>query len=213
MKKWLPQIGLLALFIIPAIGSVMRLHNSATAEVLTQDNARYLLSPTPILIHIASSLLFGILGAFQFAPSLRRGRENWHKKAGKVLLPAGFGVALSGLWMTAFYPWPEFAGLALNLTRWAICIWMLATLIMAIIALRARNFVSHGNWMVRTYAVFIGGGTQALVYIPWLQLVDSEPNKVTHALLMGGAWLFNILFAEWLINRKARNPRLSVSIA
>jgi uncharacterized membrane protein len=212
MRKWLPQIGLLALFVIPAIGSFLRLHESATAVEITPENARFMLSPVPILVHIFSSLIFGILGAFQFAPSLRRGRDAWHKKAGKLALPAGFGVALSGLWMTAFYPWPENAGLALNLIRWAVSLWMLAALIMGIVALRDRQFTRHGQWLLRAFAVFMGGGTQSLIFIPWFQLVGT-PGEVLHATLMGLAWLINIVFAEWLIHRKQRNPRLLLTAA
>ena len=49
--------------------------------------------------------MFLLLGALQFAPSLRRRR--WHRRAGRIVAPAGLLSALSALWMTLFYAMPS----------------------------------------------------------------------------------------------------------
>jgi hypothetical protein len=56
------------------------------------------------MVHIVSVTVYSLLGALQVVPSLRRGRPSWHRIAGRILVPAGVLVAVSGLWMRAFYP-------------------------------------------------------------------------------------------------------------
>ena len=71
---------------------------------ITPDNARFFAAPLPVLLHIVSSVIFCVLGAFQFALSLRRRKPDWHRAAGRMQVPCGLVLALSGLWMTQFYP-------------------------------------------------------------------------------------------------------------
>ncbi len=71
--------------------------------MITPENARFFDDPAPVLIHIATSLTFSILGALQFSPSLRRSRPHWHRISGRLLVLPGFASALSGLWMALFY--------------------------------------------------------------------------------------------------------------
>ena len=57
-----------------------------------------------LVLHILCASVYALLGAFQFAPAFRRRRPGWHRRAGRLLVPAGLLVGLSGLWMTLFYP-------------------------------------------------------------------------------------------------------------
>ena len=60
--------------------------------------------PLPVVVHIVGAGVYALLGAFQFAPAFRRRRPGWHRAAGRLLVPCGLLVGLSGLWMTLFYP-------------------------------------------------------------------------------------------------------------
>src|SRR5437764_514360 len=99
--------ALLVLSAIPLAAGAFRLTQLAGGAEITPANARFFAAPLPIVLHIFSVSVYAILGAFQFVPSLRRRRHAWHRTAGWLLIPCGLAAALSGLWMTQFYPWPK----------------------------------------------------------------------------------------------------------
>lgn len=198
--RWPVPVALILLSLIPVIAGASRMAELTGGAPITPQNARFFASPVPVLIHIVSVTIYSLLGAFQFVPALR-GRRAWHRVAGGVLIPAGLLSALSGLWMSAFYPLPDgstdvpirlFFGSA-----------MLASIILGLLAIRRRDFVGHGAWMTRGYAVGVGAGTQALVILPWM-LVVGTPDELTRALLMAAAWIINLAVAEVVIRRRAR---------
>src|SRR6186997_813047 len=93
---WLIPAALIALTFIPVAAGMMRLVGLAGAEAVTPENARFFASPIPVVIHIIGATVFCVLGAFQFAPGLRRRRPEWHRVAGRIVLPCGIAAALSG---------------------------------------------------------------------------------------------------------------------
>jgi Predicted membrane protein (DUF2306) len=98
--------GLVVLSIIPILAGAARLNELVGGAEITAKNARFFASPIPVVVHIVSVSVYSVLGALQFVPSLRRARRSWHRIAGRILVPAGVLAALSGLWMTVFYPRP-----------------------------------------------------------------------------------------------------------
>ena len=56
--------------------------------------------------------------------------------------------------------------------------------------------------MTRAYAIGVGAGTQALVFIPQSLIFDStdEPSR---AVFMGAAWVINLAVAEYIFRRHA----------
>src|SRR5690348_46374 len=69
---WLIPAGLILLTLIPSLGGVFSLVGFATGTALTPDDTKFHDLPLPIVLHIASALPFCLLGAFQFAPGVRR---------------------------------------------------------------------------------------------------------------------------------------------
>src|SRR5437588_9643149 len=115
--QWLPPVGLIVLSLIPVLAGAVRLTELMDGPQITANNARFVASPIPVTVHIVSVTLYSLLGALQFVPSLRRGRPSWHRIAGRIVIPAGLLVALSGLWMTVFYPRPVGDGESLEVVR------------------------------------------------------------------------------------------------
>ena len=105
--QWLAPVGLIVLSLIPVLAGSVRLTELMGGPEITANNARFVASPIPVTVHIVSVTLYSLLGALQFVRSLRRGRSSWHRIAGRILVPAGVLVALSGLWMNFFYPAPR----------------------------------------------------------------------------------------------------------
>src|ERR1700682_4454214 len=97
-SQWLPPVGLIALSLIPVLAGAVRLNELMGSPEITANNARFVASPIPVMVHIVSVTLYSLLGALQFVPSLRHGRPSWHRMAGRILVPPGVLVALSGLW-------------------------------------------------------------------------------------------------------------------
>ena len=114
-----------------------------------------------------------MLGALQFAPSLRRRR--WHRLAGRVLVPAGLLSALSALWMTLFYDLPASNGAALLVMRLVFGTAMAAGIVVAFVAIRRGDVATHSAWMTRAYAIGLGAGTQVFTFLPWT-LVFGAPD-------------------------------------
>lgn len=199
-SAWLHSAALIALCLVPAAAGIVRLTELARGAAITPENARFFAAPVPVLLHVPSAIVYGMLGALQFAPTFRQRYPTWHRAAGRVLVMCGFIAALTGLWMTLTYPWPVGDGVVLYLERLVFGSAMLLSLLMALDAIRRRNFAVHGEWMIRAYAIGMGAGTQVLTHLPYYMLVGT-PDESSRAVLMGAGWVINIVIAEWIIRR------------
>lgn len=192
---------LIGLSLVPAVAGTARLAELAGGAEITAANARFFAAPFPVVLHILVVIPYCILGAFQFAPAFRRRNRGWHRAAGRVLAAFGLVAALTGLWMAHFYPWPEGDGELVYLLRLVFGSAMAASIVFALGAIRRRDFVSHGEWMMRGYAIGLGAGTQVLTHLPWFILVG-KPGELSRAILMGAGWIINLGIAEWVIRRR-----------
>jgi uncharacterized membrane protein len=200
-QDWLIPAGLIALSLVPAIAGSVRLAQMTNEANLTPENARFFASPLPVLLHIPAAILYSIGGAFQFSPGFRRRFRGWHRASGRALIPLGLVVALSGLWMAHFYPWPQGDGQAVYLERLIVGTAMVMSIALGVDAIRRRDFASHGDWMTRAYALGLGAGTHVLTHLPWFILTDVRPGETARAVMLGAGWAINILVAEWAIRR------------
>ncbi|MFC8797384.1 DUF2306 domain-containing protein [Promicromonospora sp. NPDC057138] len=204
-REWLVPAGLLLLAAVPALAGSVRLTELASDPVVTAENARFVAQPLPVIVHIICVTTYSLLGAFQFVPSLRRRR--WHRLAGRVLAPAGLGVALTGLWMTTFYDLPAHDNLVVNGARYVVGTAMAVSIVLGVRAALRRDFVSHPAWMMRAYALAMGAGTQALLLGPYMAIVGTM-STAAYATGMVAAWVINVAFAEWLIRRRRTSGRV-----
>ncbi|MCU1438980.1 MAG: hypothetical protein JWP66_2067, partial [Naasia sp.] len=86
--RWLVPAALVFVSLIPVIFGMLRL-TQLMGGAVSPDNERFFDSPIPVLIHIPTVIVYSLLGAFQFVPSLRRGkrgRPSWHRIAGRILV-------------------------------------------------------------------------------------------------------------------------------
>lgn len=212
-SEWLVVAGLLGLSLVPALAGTARLAELAVGAEVTPANARFHAAPVPIVIHVVTATLFSIVGSLLFAPSFRRRRRGWHRIAGRILAPCGVVVALSGLWMAQFYPAQPGDGVMVYIERLIFGAAMLVSILLALDAVRRRDFASHGAWMIRGYAIGLGAGTQVLTHLPWFLLVEGWPGELPRAIMMGAGWIINVAVAEWIIRRApARDVRQTAPI-
>jgi hypothetical protein len=88
---------------------------------------------------------------------------------------------------------------------------MLVSIVLALGAIRRRDFVAHGAWMTRGYAIGLGAGTQVLTHLPWFVLADGKPGELPRAVMMGAGWIVNVAVAEWTIRRASTRPSRSAA--
>lgn len=200
-REWMIPAGLVVLALVPTLAGAVRVAELAGDPMVTPANARFVAEPLPVMLHVVGAVIYALLGAFQFAPGFRRRHRRWHRMAGGLLIPAGFLVAGTGLWMTATFPWAVGDGLAVYLERLLFGTMMLVSLILGLDAIRRRAFADHGAWMVRAYAIGMGAGTQVLTHLPWAVLMDAPPDGAPRAAMMGLGWVLNLVVAEWVIRR------------
>ncbi len=201
-REWLVPIGLILLSLVPVLAGAFRIVELNSGAEVTPDNARFFTSPIPVVAHIISVTLYALLGAIQFVPSLRNKKVGWHRNAGRLLVPSGLVAALSGLWMTQFYPWPEFDGIWLYGLRLVFGSAMLLSLIFGYVAVRQKDFNAHSAWMIRAYAIALGAGTQVFTHIP-VMLFPSITGELARTLMMGAGWVINLAVAEWVIRKSS----------
>jgi uncharacterized membrane protein YozB (DUF420 family) len=205
-KVWFVPAGLLLLSTVPVLAGAFRVTQLSVGAEITPENARFFASPIPVVVHIVGATLYSMLGAFQFVPSLRRRRARWHRAAGRLLVPAGLAAALAGLWMTLFYPRPVGDGDLLAVFRVVFGSGMVASILLGLAAILRRDIAQHRAWMARGYAIALGAGTQAVIFVP-VFVVGGTPNEIEKALLMAAAWVINLTAAEWIIRRRPTDAR------
>ena len=211
--KWdkLIPAAIIVFSVIPVLGGALRLGELGGGAEITPDNARFFASPVPVVLHAITASVYCLLGAFQFAPGFRRRRPAWHRAAGRLLVLCGLLGALSGLWMTVFYPKPADVGVLLTGVRlvfgtaWAVFI------VLGLAAVLRRDVTRHRAWMIRGFAIGLGAGTQAVTLTAWLVAVGT-PDRLGKALLMLAAWLVNLAVAEWIIRRQATPSRAATPV-
>jgi hypothetical protein len=133
-------------------------------------------------------------------------RPSWHRVAGRILVPAGLGAALSGLWLTLFYPRPDDVGTLVTAFRLVFGTAMAAAIVLGLAAIRRHDVARHRAWMIRGYAIGLGAGTQAFTHAIWIA-VTGPVDRTGKAFAMLAGWLINLAVAEYAIRRPTPVPR------
>jgi len=164
------------------------------------------------VVHIVSASVYALLGAFQFANGFRRRWPGWHRVAGRLLVVCGLLVGLSALWMTLFYPWPAGDGALLYALRLLFGSAMVMSIVLGFTTIRRGAVNGHRAWMMRSYALGLGAGTQVLTLAAG-ELIAGPPSVFSQALLMGTAWVINLAVAEWAIRKRQARPVRKIAAA
>ena len=201
-REWALLAIILVYCFVPTFGGLLRVIELGGGPAIVPENPRAVADPLPVILHILSSFLFCTVGALQFLPSVRRHYPAMHRASGRMIAAAGCVSALTGLWMTHFFAFPdELQGLLLYWARIALSLWMVGLIAWAVIAIRSRNVLAHSAAMLRAYAIGQGASTQTVLGIGWMVAVGTEPLGPLRDGMMVFAWALNLLIAELLIRR------------
>lgn len=196
---WLAPTALVGLSVLPLVAGTFRLVEILGGPATLPADPRLTNSPLPIVVHLASALVYAPLGALQFAAGFRRRRPRWHRRAGRVLVVAGLGVALSALWLTLFHPPQPDSGPLLFVLRVGFGSAMVAGLGLALAAIRRGDVATHRAWMTRAYAIALAAGTQ--VFTEGVGGATFGDSPLVLDVSRGAAWAINLAVAEWVIRR------------
>ena len=202
--RWLVP-ALLVLSVFPLAAGAFRLSELAGGAAITPANARFFAAPLPVVLHIVGAAVYALLGAFQFATGFRRRWPGWHRRVGRLVIGAGLVVALSGLWMTLFYPLPDHDGALLYGFRLLFGSLMAISMVLGVVTIRRREIARHRAWMARAYAIGLGAATQMLTLMAG-EAIAGPPSEFSRALLMGAGWVINLAVAEWAIRKRPAPP-------
>ena len=196
---WKVPLVLVFISAIPLAAGTARLLGLTGNPEINTENARFVAAPFPVIVHILSTSLFSILGAFQFSSGLRQRNPGWHGVSGRIVVASGIFAALTGLWMTVMYPIPpELQGGLLYTVRVLVSVAMLLSIFLALAAVKGGDIATHRAWMIRAFALGQGAGMQVVVLLPWMLLIGNH-GILQRDLLMSLAWLINLLVAEMVI--------------
>lgn len=199
---WWKIAALLLLSVVPVAAGIVRLLGLEPGRVITLQNARFFYAPLPIFIHILCAGVFCVFGAFQFDAQIRRRYLTLHRISGRILVVCGAFSGLTGIWMTIFYQIPpSLQGGLLYGTRLVFGSLMVLFIALSLFAILSKRVTGHRAWMIRAYAIGQGAGTQVLIIAPG-SIIFGETLGLTRDILMSSAWVINLIFAEWIINRQ-----------
>ena len=198
-RGWRVPAALIALSTVPVLAGTARVVELAGGPAVIPADARLTASPLPVVLHIACAVTYAFLGALQFAPGFRSRHPGWHRGAGRVLVVAGLGVATSALWLTVFVPLKPGSGILLLVLRLVFAPAMVGCMILGVAAIRRRDIAAHRAWMMRTYAIALGAGTQAFTEGVGGAVFGHSPLALDAS--RGAAWVINLAVAEWAIRR------------
>ncbi|TGN65368.1 DUF2306 domain-containing protein [Nocardioides eburneiflavus] len=204
---WPVAAALVVLTLIPLSAGILRLLQLAGGLSVMPADDRFVGFPAALVIHIAGSACFALLGVGQLITRFRRRHLTWHRRAGRVLVVAGLAVVGSALWLTIGYPAHPGTGPILFVARLLAATAMGTFLVLGFAAIRRRDITAHRAWMVRAYALALGAGTQA--FTEGLTEAAIGPGVISGDLAKLGGWVINLAVAEWAVQRtsRARGPR------
>ncbi|RAW01120.1 DUF2306 domain-containing protein [Pseudochryseolinea flava] len=158
---------------------------------------------TAFFVHVFSSIFLLIAGFTQFFSPLKKRYSAVHKLVGKMYVVILLFISGPAGLIMAFY---ANGGWTSQLAFVTLSFFWLWTTAKAWLAIRDRDFVSHGEWMIRSFALTLS----ALTLRAWkfvLVMILHPPPMTLYMIVAWLGWIPNLLLAEWLI-RKQYAPRI-----
>lgn len=143
-------------------------------------------------------ILFGgialLVGWLQFIKKIRLKRIKLHRIIGYVYAISVIISGVSGFYLAIFATGGVIAKLGFGGLAFA---WLFTTS-SAYLAVRYKDFASHGKWMIRSYALTFAAVTLRL-YLPLLQGPIGMDWIDAYQTVSWLCWIPNLFIAQWII--------------
>jgi uncharacterized membrane protein len=168
-----------------------------------EDSARLAIAPIAWFAHVLAGAAFGITGPVQFVRALRSRFGALHRVLGRIFVLSGAILGLSGfsLLVQVMSQRTPLVDIARGLFSMA----LLIALVLAMAAIRNRDFLRHRAWVIRAYAIGMGLGAVSLVFFPIYIITGQPPSGIASDILFVASWVLTIAFAEVVIRRYSRS--------
>lgn len=196
------KLLLFVAMLVPVAIMLTRAYEGITAQPLLPQSAVPLWA---LGLHGGASVLFLVLGGMQVLPGFRRDHRALHQRMGRVIIAVSLIGALSGIWITL--AWPAISGPVLFWGRLLAGVFWIVALMLAVQAIRKRDFATHGRWMLRAYGLALTAGTLPFLLLPFMA-VFGEGHLLMEETLQVAGWVVNI----WLIEKLAGRPRRKMPV-
>ncbi|WP_088284381.1 DUF2306 domain-containing protein [Kineosporia sp. A_224] len=206
---WRVPLALVALVALPLGAGSLRVVEILGGPRLLPDNPRVHAVPVPLVLHVVAAAVYAVLGAFQLSSRQRRAHPDRHRRNGRAAVVAGAVVALSGVWMTLFYPDAP-GGVLLQVVRFVVGTAVAAGVVLGVTAVRRRDIPAHRAWMIRAYALAVAAGTQTFTQGIGNALFGT--GDLSTALSLTAGWVLNAVVAEIVIRRPRPGRTTAVAV-
>lgn len=204
-------VGLGILTVFGSLGSVLaesipHLKAGTVPDVDDPYTRNYVLHPWPAALHIVPGVIFLLGAPLQLSARFRRKHLTFHRRLGRVLIPAGMVAAIFALAVGLTHP---FDGLVEALATVVFGLWFLACLSVAFVAIRRRDIARHRRWMIRAFAVAIGiAGIRVWVIIfgaiqsAVTETIAMSPQLGTYGIAFWLGFSSTVIAGEWWLRRR-----------
>jgi uncharacterized membrane protein len=121
---------------------------------------RYVLNPWIAYLHIVPGTVYLLGAPFQLSSRMRRRHLSWHRRLGRVLIPAGLITAVFAIVVGLVMPFGLLAEASATIVFGS---FFLLALGLAYRAVRSGDIRTHRRWMIRAFAVGVGVGMIRIV--------------------------------------------------
>lgn len=163
--------------------------------------ARFDTKPVFAAMHVLGSGLALLLGPFQFMSGLRAKRPALHRLFGQVYVTMIFIGGIGGVGLAVM----AHGGLVARVGFLLLDILWIVSIIFAYQAIRARQIITHQQWMLRNFSLTFGA-VMLRVYLGVFG-VAGVPFDEAYPVTAWLAWVPNLILVEWYLARRADRVR------
>lgn len=162
---------------------------------------RYYTNALATFLHLGPGLLIMVLGPLQFIPRIRKNYINFHRWSGRVYILCGAIGAFSGIAIGVFDPFGGLSGQGFNeaMATAFFASYILYSLYMAYYRIRQKQFGSHREWMIRSFALMLAIATERLMLLAFQATTNIDFVELFGATFWMAGFT-NIVAAEIWIN-------------
>ena len=214
-RSWSWRALIFVLAALPILAAVYQQMRAGLALEQVPDDfesATYIRSPFIALSHFVPGIVYLLLAPLQFNARFRARWPQWHRGLGVVVILAALSAGLTALWMNTFFPgrviggWLKYSAVLVFGTGFVVAP------VLGVLALVRCDFARHRAWMVRAFAIGLGGGTQRLMLLP-IYFIQGGLSDLVIGLSQWACFGVNLFVAELILQRdRFRRPEMSASL-
>lgn len=150
-------------------------------------------------LHVFSSTFILFTGMFQFSSSILSKLPLLHRVLGFTYLILLLCISGPAALLMSLY---ANGGIVAQISFTSLSLLWMSFTWLAYFYVRKKNYVKHGKWLLRSYALTLSAITLRVYSLLFGYVHPDISPQTTYVILSIISWVPNLLLAEWLIHRK-----------